>query len=188
MSKNLVAMTPSWESLSKIQNTWHVKTTYVWLFIVPIAAKFLSQLDDNVTLTIFQHQFNVLLNLPFSWKMFYFGALCFSLSNVMYLARCYPIVKENRSYFDFEKNGKGKLQIVQYAKQIGMELGSEVCASSTDQLKNSDLKDVFWEVFQEASIRRKPERVVCGILCTLGYVSIFIVLVENLYEVLTLTS
>ncbi len=175
---------PTWETLSRIQRTRHVKSMYIWLFVVPVIANLLSQVDSAANVTIFAYQFIVPLKLPFSWKIFYFSALCFSISNFLYLVRCYSIIKDNRSYSDFEMEGKGKGQLLCYSQEVGVELGTKITESNASDLETSFLKETFWEVFKQANLKRTPERILCGSLCAIGYLLISIVLIQNFYEVL----
>lgn len=65
----------NWSTLKAIQNNKIVKSTYIWLFIVPLLAKILSKIDANLYLDIAGKVYEIDLALPFSWKLFFLSAL-----------------------------------------------------------------------------------------------------------------
>jgi hypothetical protein len=98
-----------WITISKIGQSKFVQSFYVWLIIVPIIAKFFVEIPIT--------EDYIILELPFSWIIFYFSALAFVIGNILYL-RCPEIIKEYSSYRDFVSTGRGEEEIEKYLKNL----------------------------------------------------------------------
>lgn len=60
-----------WEILKKFRNDKFISSMYVWLFVVPIVRKFLSKLNENFPFEVNGRVYEVVLQAPFSWNMFF---------------------------------------------------------------------------------------------------------------------
>ncbi|QBZ83124.1 hypothetical protein GHNINEIG_01165 [Hydrogenovibrio crunogenus] len=114
-------MTLKWSSQRTIANSRIVKTSVIWLFIVPFVAKLLSTIDDVIQLTIFEGSISISTVLPFSWQLLFFAAISFTIAGIIYSIACPEIVKNYENHAQFESDGKTRLQI------------------------NSALKDMAWD-------------------------------------------
>jgi hypothetical protein len=178
---------PKWSFLAKIQKYKAVKSMYIWLFIVPLLAKALIKIDNLVDLTIFNHQFTIQLGLPFSWKIFYFSAIFFSTANLIFTLRCYNLIKDHNNFSDFIDQGKGEIQLDNYAKVAGLSLekigfNKEDDESIYPQLlisEGKNLQDPFWTIYEKLNIARTNSRIICSILYALGFILISIILYQN---------
>jgi len=194
---------PKWTYLAKIQHISMIQTMYIWMFIVPIIAKVLTKVEETANLTIFSHTFNVQLGLPFSWKIFFLSAMSFAIANLLFVLRCYKLVKDHNSFSDFLEQGKNAKHIHQYAEAVNFPLkrdlsynweeweGSEVTALSEriQDVKSSGehLKQPFWDIYEKTDSSRKGWRVTCSLLYLFGFVLISIVLCQNIWVVLRMT-
>ena len=167
----------SWSLLEKIQRIKLIKSMYIWLILVPIIAKSLSKVEEVANVKVFEYSFALDLGLPFSWKVFYFSALCFAAANLIYLLRCYLIVKEHRNYSEFKEAGKGVHQLQTYAADVGFEV--DIPAHGVDEIQQP-----FWEVYDRADLGRSNARMICSVLYGLGFMLIGCVLFQNLLAVL----
>ncbi len=98
----------TWSGLQRLGSSRLVATSYSWLILVPIAAKLLSHIDGTinpVVVTLFNARIPIIAALPFSWRMLYFSALCFSIAVFVYNFWCPKIVREFRNYRDFSNEG-----------------------------------------------------------------------------------
>ena len=171
----------SWSALNKIQNIWAVKSMYVWLFVVPIIAKLLSKLEDVANLTIFQYSFELQLGLPFSWKIFYFSALCFAIANLIFVGRCHSIIKDHTNFNHFEGEGKTSQQLYRYGNEMGFTYDDSDLVERT-------LKELFWDLYETSSLRRTFSRIICTIFYVAGFILIGWVILQNLKVVLKIIS
>ena len=163
---------------------------YVWLFIVPVIAKGLSKVEDIAKVNIFEYSFELKLGLPFSWKVFYFSALTFAAANLLFLWKCYSLIKDHSSFSEFKEAGKGQKQLDGYAEEASLP---SIDWSAFDnlpddmRLENRYIQEPFWEVFDNINVARPVCRIWCSFLYLLGFILVAIILCQNLYTVLRLT-
>lgn len=100
-----------WSYSRSLAESKVVKSSYVWLFIVPIAARMMSSLDNIIDLTIFGGSIQIATTLPFSWQLLFMAACFFTVANIIYSLFCPEIFKEYRSYSEFRDDSKTLLQI-----------------------------------------------------------------------------
>lgn len=176
----------AWSALANIQKVSVVKSMYIWLLIVPILAKTLSNIEGVANVTIFEYSFALDLGLPFSWKVFYFAALSFAASNLIYLGKCYSIIKDHRSFSHFKEEGKGEKQLRDYSNEVGFKIFIQPPNTMEIKLESKHLQEPFWEVFEKANMGRPLARYSSGILYVIGFLLMGVILVQNLYVVIKL--
>jgi hypothetical protein len=91
----------SWKILSSLGQSKLVKSSYIWMIVIPIFAKILEKVDPQIQLYIFGELFHINFTLPFSWKIFYFSSLFFAAGTIIYQIFCPRIIKEYPTYNDF---------------------------------------------------------------------------------------
>lgn len=113
-SKRLVLVLP-WSSFNPLGRSRLVKSSYVWVVIVPILAKLLSAIPRDFELPVFDVQIDLILGVPFSWELLYYAAMFFALANITYSWFCPEIVRQYDRFADFQSEGKGSDQLMRYA-------------------------------------------------------------------------
>ncbi|MDR7090882.1 hypothetical protein [Cellvibrio fibrivorans] len=91
----------NWRLLSNLGQSKLVRSSYIWMIVIPVAAKVLENIAPEVELHIFNQVFNLTLILPFSWKALYFSSLLFACGTIIYQIFCPKIVKEYPTFKDF---------------------------------------------------------------------------------------
>ena len=140
-----------WEVLKKFADIKLIKSMYIWLALVPIAARLLENIDRNITLHIFDYALQLNTNLPFSWTLFFFSALSFSMASVIYFIWCPKLIVENNSYADFQNANRNNWHLAEYAFSIGLnreklsDLVFENDAASVNTLGLYDVESVDLE-------------------------------------------
>ena len=182
-----------WTQLVEIQGIKLISSMYIWLFIVPISAKALALMDGIAPVTVFDYQFELQLALPFSWNVFYFSALFFVIGHLTFNLRCPKLIKQHPTYSSFKGEGKPVWHLSGYSQDIGLDYDKFV-QEYVDQremaeeqpLKGEELKqEIFWHLVWHAERCRKLAFWVCLISYSLGFSLIAIVIVQNLWWVLT---
>lgn len=107
-----------WTSQRELANSKIIKSSYIWLLVVPLSARMLGSIDDVIDLTMFGASMKVSTSLPFSWQLFFIAACLFSVANIIYSIFCPLIVKSYSHFSEFESQGKTRLQINQAIKNI----------------------------------------------------------------------
>ncbi|MDD9200867.1 hypothetical protein PVK61_16725, partial [Aliivibrio sp. S2MY1] len=100
-----------WSLIRSIGDSKIVQSSFIWLLIVPISARLLSNVDDVINMTVFGSNVNLTTSLPFSWQLL-FGAACFfTIANIIYNAFCPEIFRQYKNYSEFKEHGKTLLQV-----------------------------------------------------------------------------
>jgi hypothetical protein len=63
-----------WTSQISLANSKIIKSSYIWLLIVPLAARALSSIDKVINLTMFGATLEISTALPFSWQLLFIAA------------------------------------------------------------------------------------------------------------------
>ena len=101
---------PRWSALRQTGESKILRTSYFWLFAVPLLAKLLAFTEPHIVQL--PKGFQIHLGLPFSWKFFYFSAVAFSLGSLLYSLGCPRIVRNYKGYSEWAEQGRGDRQIV----------------------------------------------------------------------------
>jgi len=96
-----------WTSLEGVGNSRALKSSYIWIVMVPIAARMAEKFDGEVAVTLFGASITVSLSLPFTWQIFYLSAVLFSLANLIYTVRCPIFLKETPRLTELVAYGRG---------------------------------------------------------------------------------
>lgn len=107
-----------WGSQRAFAKSGIVKTSAIWLIVVPLAAKTLSSLDDVIDMTIFGGLVSVTTALPFAWQLLFIAAVCFTIAGIVFSVFCPEIIKKYNDFSQFESEGKTRLQINSALKAI----------------------------------------------------------------------
>lgn len=183
----------NWSSLGRLHSIRAVRTTYLWVFIVPVAAKLLEHVSGTVVINFNGTPFAIQLSLPFSWVVFYFSALCFAFAELVYWMYCPRIVRDQSTYKEFREAGKGVEQLDNYMYQVGLnweglrrllDLQDDYFsnAAEVDNPAQADglLRKRFWATFNKGDRFRPAARTVCGLLYAGGSLLIAFVAFQNL--------
>lgn len=97
---------PAWTALRSLGNNRAVKSSYYWFIGVPIAARAFEKIGSPLNITIFDANFALTLDLPFSWKVVFFAALCFAAASILFRYYCPPALRKYDSFGDYLEQGK----------------------------------------------------------------------------------
>lgn len=205
---NLILDAINWNSLSAIGSLRLVRTSYLWLMIVPLSARILSQFPDNVTIQLFGAEFTFIFALPFSWKMFYFSALAMAAGTLVYVVKCPPLIKEFKNFTDFERDGSSRLMLkmpmathaLKYPKRRAEFIAFliQFCGANENQhsrealineldIKDEKLADAFHYVGGVISTWNTVPRVLCALCYGVGLLLFLVVFFDTLMFVFKFT-
>jgi len=109
-----------WEFISKYGRNKFVKTSYIYLVIVPLLAKLLSKLENPLKIILSGIEYKFDLSLPFNWILFYFAALAFTIGYIIFFVRAPNIIKENINFSDFSDAKKNFNHLSGYLANMGI--------------------------------------------------------------------
>jgi hypothetical protein len=177
----------NWSQLNQIKDVKIISSMYIWIFIVPIAAKILSLTSDMATITVFDYTFDVNLGLPFSWRLFYFSALFFALATLIYQARCPKFIKDYSTFAAFDSEGKPEWHMRRYAEDINIDYEEFKSDLETSMIEYDGYKhegkeyvqSVFWNLHWAADNERHKSFLACFTSYAIGFLLIMIVFFQN---------
>ncbi|UII69090.1 hypothetical protein LVW35_15460 [Pseudomonas sp. HN11] len=174
-----------WSQISHIHNTGAVKSLYVWLFIVPILAKALSEVPAEVNFLIAGQPIPIKMELPFSFFCFYLSAFFFVLSNLIFQFKCPQLIKDHSSWRSFAEHGKGKEHLSDYVDGLDVSKEHKEVAWHTPLTHKPGglLQDQFWKFHDLGEWQTPVFRGVAVGLTYLAFIFMAWVIVQNLLTV-----
>ncbi|MGL4748042.1 MAG: hypothetical protein ACRCYF_09960 [Shewanella sp.] len=177
----------NWSQLNQVKDVKIISSMYVWIFIVPILAKVLSLASDIATVTVFNYTFEVNIGLPFSWRLFYFSALLFSLATIIYQARCPKLIKDYPTFAAFDSEGKPEWHMRRYAEDINIDYEEFKSDLESSMIEHEGYKyegkeyvqSVFWNLHWAADKERRKSFSACFASYAIGFLLIIIVFFQN---------
>jgi len=110
----------NWNTIAIFGKNKTINRSYIFLFIVPVIAKFLSKINPDVSITIGGYKFELLFDLPFSWKLLFLSALMFSIGSLLYNLFAPSIIKENKSFGEFVAERKTNYHMAEYLTELNL--------------------------------------------------------------------
>ena len=92
----------SWSRLRNFGDNQILKSSYFWIAFVPLVAKILRHVN-SVNIEFYKEIIKLDLELPFSWQLFFWGALFTSIANLIYAIKCPDIIKNFDDFSEFEQ-------------------------------------------------------------------------------------
>lgn len=177
---------PLWDGLNRLGKSRILKTSYVWLLLVPMVAQALAKIEDPLILDGISHGLRIQIALPFNWWLFYFSAVSVSIAGVIYSLVCPKLVREFSNLAEYRAEGRGKEYLLDYADHMqhqaktGKE-GWDAANFSQDAKKvgEDNLGELFWDIHKKENSRFPFWRAACCLLYSAGLLLIAIVLLQN---------
>jgi hypothetical protein len=129
---------PTWSTIRTFGNSRLLRSSYAWIVIVPIAARVLSRVESAFQLDLGGRSIQLELSLPFSWELFFYGALFTSLANALYALACPWLVKRFPTYGAFSGEGRGPNQLREEFTNL---------LASASHVADADLKNIVSDYY-----------------------------------------
>lgn len=107
-----------WSNIKVLGENKMINKSYVYLFLVPALAKIFEKVNSPLNLKMFGEEFEIVFELPFTWQVFFFSALFFTIGAIIYTFCAPSIVKDNNSFGDFFNEKKNFSHIDEYLEEI----------------------------------------------------------------------
>ena len=174
-----------WANIRNIHKMRLVQQMYIWLFALPVVANALEKLPDPITLEIWGQRVDLTTRLPFSWQLFYFAAVCFVISNLIYQLRCPRVVKDHPNFATFLDERKGVSHLEWYRKVLKAPMA--IKRNHQERLiQDLHFQQSFWEIHAFGNLSSFYSRLFAGLLLLLGFASIGFVLAQGVWSVFRL--
>ncbi|AUY37010.1 hypothetical protein [Pseudomonas sp. PONIH3] len=174
-----------WSQISHIHNTQIVKSIYIWLFIVPILVKALSEVPLDLNFQIAGQAIPIKMELPFSFFCFYLSAFFFVLSNLIFNFRCPQLVKDHSSWRSYAEHGKGMEHLSNYVDNLDVSAQAKDEAWQVEPTRSPGglLQDQFWAFHNLGEWQTPKSRKMAVGLTYLAFVFMAWVIIQNLLTV-----
>jgi len=110
-----------WASLRQFCRSRLIRSSIVWVALVPIAAKVVHLLQRKVTKPDWASAAVASLEVPFTWQVLFWSAVAFSAAVWWCDWRCPRVVLDQRSFGEFQAQGRGTNQLVDYLQEFARE-------------------------------------------------------------------
>ena len=110
--------TPAWSDLKIASRSKVVTASYIWFIVVPTFAFLLKEAGQEVRFPLGTSEIIIPLDLPFSWKLAYFGAVLFSIGGILYNFVCPPLIRNYTGFNEYEDEGRGGEFILQQVQRL----------------------------------------------------------------------
>tara|TARA_R110000868_G_scaffold175781_2_gene413005 strand:- start:6948 stop:7634 length:687 start_codon:yes stop_codon:yes gene_type:complete len=134
----------SWILVNSLGKLRFSRTSYYYLIIVPIIVKALDKLNNPMLLKFGESNIQINLELPFSWYLFYFGALSISIASLLYQIFCPELIKDFRNYGEFLDAGESDSYLARVSRKYNItpfawgSLGTPyIVEKKTETVKNT---------------------------------------------------
>ena len=202
-----------WSGLSRLGQSRILATSYIWMILVPVAARMLEAVGRDTTIDLFGWQLVIgTLGLPFSWKVFFYASVAVSIAGAIYSLRCPKAVRAWKRYSEFTDEGRGAHQLIRLFFSTVREEPPEkrdpqidiFCNRYTDFRVKRDgplplrkilessmsphgMPDAFWHTRDFGETTRPFSRLACLLSYLVGFGLLLLIAGENLYYVVKWT-
>ncbi len=208
-TKKLQKRGAKWSSLRVFGNSRIVRSSYFWFILIPMISKFFNYCDKDGNRDLFFCKPFIEIEIPFNWKIAFYGSLFYALATLLYQLFCPHVVKNYQNYSEFSKSGRGigyliwclttrygnsfqsmHPNVAAYLETFGLKKNMldgrhyDVIAQEIHML-DQDMPTFFWYVVERLDFYKLYIRQAVLLLYTIGSLFFIWVILENLYAVLS---
>lgn len=190
-------MKGSWLALAAIHQVQAVRSAYIWFAVVPVAARILDSMPDQIHVDVMGRSVALNMALPFSWLAFFWAAAAFAASNLVYIIFCPQVLKDHRSFESFQSEGKSFNHLDRYNENIGKPVSAQSirpeswAAPEAREFRDDEAREKeresFWNLHEIAECTRPKARAVCAGLLVIGFALLAIVVAQSFWFVCGVT-
>lgn len=103
----------NWSLINSLGKLKISKSSYYYLVIVPVLVKFTEYLNNPLVLIIGDSPIKLNIDLPFSWYLFYCGAVLIAIGTFIYQIFCPNFIKRFQNYGEFLDAGESDNYLTQ---------------------------------------------------------------------------
>lgn len=173
----------SWDRLRRLPANKIIASSYIWIVIVPVVAKIFSRVQETIVIGLNENKIEILLALPFSWKLFFFSALCFTVGNVIFSIFCPYAIKRYSNYDEFIMGGGDFSDLIFLKRDLPIDKKTEFEVRETNSSKNG-LDVMFWFSYKGVREIKFICRLIISFFYVVGFSLFSIVALSNIWWVI----
>ena len=182
----------AWSSLRGVGESKLLRSSGVWLVVVPMLARAASKLEETIRIDLFGTAVQVDVALPFTWQIFFFASVAFAIAGGLYSIRCPRLLRETPNFQDFRQQGKGMSFLESHleAQEEGERLTEAQRAVAAARAAGPDhstrlLGTAFHAAHEHSDHLRPKSRRSCLAFYCLAFFLLAMVFVENFWYVVS---
>jgi hypothetical protein len=109
---------PVWRVLVSFSRSKFVSSSLLWVAVVPVIARITEGIDDTFVVHVGEKLHSFHLAVPFTWSLFFFGALFFLLGNLIVNWKAPRIIQETQTFRDFTEQGRSPTELDDLASHL----------------------------------------------------------------------
>lgn len=197
----------TWGGISIISRNKLIRSSYIWLLIVPLVYKVFEKIEFPFAIVFQGTGFELNLDIPFNWKIFFISSVIISVANVIYYISCPKMIKDFKHYGEFKEKGHsmsyfinegldynskeltghftgishafvGKIGTLLERKQMFLP---DFYDEKDGSAKERAIEIVFWYNYTLQENKQKKLRVVLNILYLSGIILFGLVAIQNIW-------
>lgn len=110
-----------WIILKSWANNSVIRSSMIWLAIVPVAIVILQKADNSFQILGTNPQLTINLSLPFSWIVLYFAGIFGFVGRVILLYFCPNCIRDYPTFSEFIDRGNDEASVIDQAIQIASD-------------------------------------------------------------------
>jgi hypothetical protein len=200
-----------WNRIAVYGRSKILRTSYIWLLIVPVAYRIIEKIESPLVLTGLADGLVLNIDLPFSWKIFYFAALSIAVATVIFTEKCPDIIRLE-DFNGFQRKGYDVRYLAKFAEIEGRTDLWEIDTPLKDYKRHRQLpksylfpggtsnypsgnadKDkamenvvrTFWNLFGWANNKDFKFRMACAFFYGVGFTLLSVVAAQNIWFVIS---
>ncbi len=107
-----------WSLIRGLGKNRIVRSSYVWMVGVPIAARLVHALKERVVEGGWARQVVESLHLPFAWQLLFWASVLWAVATVLFDLRCPGIIRDYADWGEFEAAGRDDKHLLRLAEQV----------------------------------------------------------------------
>lgn len=107
-----------WSRIRALGSNRAVRSSYLWIAVVPIAARIVHSLKANVTGPGWTKEVVDSLHLPFSWQVLFWAAISMAVATLLFDLACPKIIKRHNDHGSFSRAGETMSHLIEYVEEV----------------------------------------------------------------------
>lgn len=182
----LAEWNPTWMRLRAWGSSRAIKSSYLWFFAVPLAARFCEKLPATIEVSILGTPIDLTLRLPFRWTILFWMSACFAAGELLYLLFCPLVVRAYGSFTDFRKLHAGNVVLRAWSVVLPEEQRNLVAADR--DLTEREASNLFDRCQAVCSLERPWMARVSALFFLAGAVLLLVLAYDSIRSVLEMSG
>ncbi|WP_440120394.1 hypothetical protein [Tenacibaculum sp. Ill] len=137
----------SWVLINSLGKLKISKSSYYYLVVVPILVKVLDEIESPLQLLVFGSHLELNIKLPFSWYLFYFGAIFIAVGSIIYQLFCPELIKNYKNYGEFLNAGESDSYLEETRKRFDISIFSRFLFLEKPYIENKRKEKIEIETY-----------------------------------------